>query len=93
MATSFTILAMKIYIRSTYKQITDLLSYLIESKMYLHMKRYQIHKTPKILPKTTNNNISRINEINTLNLQIKDKIITLDGNRITNTTQTNIMQL
>ena len=57
----FTLLAVKIYTRSTYRQITDLLELSDKIQKYLHLKKgTALHNTPEILSKTSNINIARI---------------------------------
>ena len=56
----FTLLAVKIYTRSTYRQITDLLELSDTIQKYLHLKDSTLHNTPEILSKTSNINIARI---------------------------------
>ena len=61
----FTLLAIKIYTRSTYRQITDLLELSDKIQRYLHLKKDStLHNTPEILSKTTNFNIARIKQTN-----------------------------
>ena len=81
----FTILAIKIYTRSTYRQITDLLGLSDKIKKYLKIKRIPhfttIQKFFKNLPST------KLKEINKLILsqhKINGKLIALDGTGFTN---------
>lgn len=61
----FTLLAVKIYTRSTYRQITDLLELSDKIQQYLHLKKDStFHNTPEILSKTTHINIARIKQTN-----------------------------
>ena len=61
----FTLLAVKIYTRSTYRQITDLLELSDKIQKYLHLKKGStLYNTPEILPKTANINITRIKQTN-----------------------------
>ena len=61
----FTLLAVKIYTRSTYRQITDLLELSDKIQRYLHLKRIPHFTTlQKFFQRTTNFNIVRIKQTN-----------------------------
>lgn len=81
----FTILAMKIYTRSTYRQITDLLELSDKIQKYLHLKKVPHYTTlQKFFKRLPTSILQQLNKQILLNNQIDGEIIALDGSGFTN---------
>ena len=60
-----TLLAVKIYTRTTYRQIIDFSKLTNKIHQYLHLKKNSpLNNTPKILPKPPNSSITKIKQTN-----------------------------
>jgi len=81
----FTLLAMKIYTRSTYRQIIDLIELSDKIQKYLHLKKVPhfttLQKFFKRLPTAI---LQEINKIILTNTEINGEIIAMDGSGFTN---------
>lgn len=81
----FTILAIKIYTRSTYRQITDLLELSDKIKKYLKIKRVPHFTTiQKFFKKLPSAKLKEINELILSQHKINGDLIALDGTGFTN---------
>ena len=90
----FTLLAVKIYTRSTYWQIIDLLELSDKIQQYLHLKKVPHYTTlQKFFQRLPTAILKELNKQILRNHQINGEIIALDGSGFTMTTQTNITQL
>ncbi len=80
----FTLLAIKFYTQSTYRQITDLLTLSDRIKEYLHLKRVPhfttLHKFFQRLPTSV---LKEINKLILIESEIEPEIIALDGTGFT----------
>ena len=83
----FTLLAMKNYTRSTYRQIINLLEFSDKIERYLHLKKF--YKFFQRLPTAV---LQDLNKQMLINHQINGKIFALYGSRFTNDYTANIMQ-
>ena len=78
----FTILAVKIYTRSTYRQITDLLELSNKIQRFLHLKKVSHYTTlQKFFQRLPTSILQQLNKQILINHHINDKIIALDGSR------------
>ncbi len=76
---------MKIYIRSTYRQIIDLLELSNKIQRYLHLKKVSHYTTlQKFFQRLPTAILQELNKIILLNNEINGEIITLDGSGFTN---------
>ena len=81
----FTLLAVKIYTRSTYRQITDLLELSDKIQKYLHLKKVPHYTTlQKFFQRLPTSILQELNKQILLNNQIDGEIIALDGSGFTN---------
>ena len=81
----FTILAMKIYTRSTYRQIMDLLDLSDKIQKHLHLKKVPHYTTlQKFFKRLPTSILQQLNKQILLNNQIDGEIIALDGSGFTN---------
>ena len=81
----FTLLAVKIYTRSTYRQITDLLELSDKIQKYLHLKKVPHYTTlQKFFQRLPTSILQELNKQIILNHQINGEIIALDGSGFTN---------
>ena len=81
----FTLLAMKIYARSTYRQITDLLELSDTIQKYLHLKKIPHYTTlQKFFQRLPTSILQELNKQILLNHEINGEIIALDGSGFTN---------
>ena len=81
----FTLLAVKIYTRSTYREITNLLELSNKIHKYLHLKKVPHYTTlQKFFQRLPTPIFQELNKQILLNYQINDEIIALDGSRFTN---------
>lgn len=81
----FTLLTIKIYTRSTYRQITDLLELSDRIKKYLHLKNVPHYTTlQKFFQRLPTSILKEINKIILTNSKIKSEIIAMDGSGFTN---------
>ena len=82
---SFTLLAVKIYTRSTYRQITDLLELSDKIQKYLHLKKIPHYTTlQKFFRRLPTSILQEINKQILINHTISGEIIALDGSGFTN---------
>ena len=83
--TLFTILAMKIYTKSTYREITDVIDVSDVIKRYLRIKKVPHFTTiQKFFKRLPSEQIREINQLILLLNDIKADIIALDGSGFTN---------
>ena len=81
----FTLLAVKIYTRSTYRQITDLLELSDTIQKYLHLKKIPHYTTlQKFFQRLPTSILQELNKQILLNHEINGEIIALDGSGFTN---------
>ena len=81
----FTLLAIKIYTRSTYRQITDLLELYNTIQEYLHLKKIPHYTTiPKFFKSLPTSILQELNKIILEEQRIIGEIIALDGSGFTN---------
>ena len=81
----FTILAMKIYTKSTYREITDVLELSDNIQKYLHIKKVPHDTTlQKFFQRLPTSILQEINKQILINNQINGEIIALDGSGFTN---------
>ena len=81
----FTLLAVKIYTRSTYRQIIDLLELSDKIQQYLHLKKVPHYTTlQKFFQRLPTAILKELNKQILRNHQINGEIIALDGNGFTN---------
>lgn len=81
----FTLLAVKIYTRSTYRQIIDLLELYDKIHKYLHLKKVQHYTTlQKFFKRLPTSILQELNKQILINHQINSEIIALDGSGFTN---------
>ena len=81
----FTLLAVKIYTRSTYRQITDLLELSDTIQKYLHLKKIPHYTTlQKFFQRLPTSILQELNKQILLNHEINGEIIALDGSEFTN---------
>lgn len=81
----FTLLAMKIYTRSTYRQITDLLELSDKIQKYLHLKKVPHYTTlQKFFQRLLTSILQELNKLILQNHHITGEIIALDGSGFTN---------
>ena len=80
----FTLLAVKIYTRSTYRQITDLLELSDTIQKYLHLKKIPHYTTlQKFFQRLPTSILQELNKQILLNHEINGEIIALDGSGFT----------
>ena len=81
----FTLLAVKIYTRSTYRQIIDLLELSDKIQQYLHLKKVPHYTTlQKFFQRLPTAILKELNKQILRNHQINGEIIALDGSEFTN---------
>ena len=81
----FTLLAVKIYTRSTYRQIIDLLELSDKIQKYLHLKKVPHYTTlQKFFQRLPTSILQELNKLILQNHQITGEIIALDGSGFTN---------
>ena len=81
----FTLLAVKIYTRSTYRQIIDLLELSDKIQQYLHLKKVSHYTTlQKFFQRLPTAILKELNKQILRNHQINGEIIALDGSGFTN---------
>ena len=81
----FTLLAVKIYTRSTYRQIIDLLELSNKIQEYLHLKKVPHYTTlQKFFQRLPTAVLQELNKQILINHQINGEIIALDGSGFTN---------
>ena len=81
----FTLLAMKIYTKSTYREITDLLDLSDKIQKYLHLKKVPHYTTlQKFFQRLPTSILRELNKQILINHQINGEIIALDGSGFTN---------
>lgn len=81
----FTILALKIYLKLTYREITNLINLSSEIKQYLHIKKAPHYTTiQKFFKKTQTKLLHDINKLILIENEINVDIIALDGSGFTN---------
>ena len=81
----FTLLAVKIYTRSTYRQIIDLLELSNKIQEYLHLKKVPHYTTlQKFFKRLPTAALQELNKLILINHQINGEIIALDGSGFTN---------
>ncbi len=81
----FTLLAVKIYTRTTYRQITDLLELSDKIQKYLHLKKVPHYTTlQKFFKRLPTAALQELNKQILINNKINGEIIVLDGSGFTN---------
>ncbi len=81
----FTLLAVKIYTQSTYRQITDLLELSDKIQRYLHLKKVPHYTTlQKFFQRLPTSILQELNKQILMNNSIDGEIIALDGSGFTN---------
>lgn len=81
----FTILAVKIYTKNTYRQMTDLLELSDKIQKYIHLKNVLHHTTlQNFFQRLPTSILQELNKLILQNYQINGKIIALDRSGFTN---------